>query len=43
MLPLGGLFFGTELIPLFPELTAVMLGEKGGSSVGIPSGITGFR
>ena len=34
MLPLGGLFLGIELIPLFPPLRAVMLKKKGRSSVG---------
>ena len=32
MLPLGGLFLGTELIPLFPNLRAGME-KKGGGSV----------
>ena len=30
MLPLGGLFLGFELIPLFPPLRAVMLKQEGG-------------
>ena len=32
MLPLGGLFLGTKLIPLFPYLRAGML-KKGGGNV----------
>ena len=30
MLPLGGLFLGIGLIPLFPPLRAVMLKKEGG-------------
>ena len=36
MLPLGGLFLGTELIPLFPNLRAGM--EKGGGQCLYTSG-----
>ena len=46
MLPLGGLFLGFELIPLFPPLRAVMLKKRGGGGGGAVSvnspGLTGF-
>ena len=43
MLPLGGLFLGIELIPLFPPLRAVMLKKQGGEAVSVnSSGLTGF-
>ena len=41
MLPLGGLFLGTELIPLFPNLRAGMT-KKGVGVVSVYSRLTGF-
>ena len=42
MLPLGGLFLGTELTPLFPNLRAGMTKKGGGEVVSVYSRLTGF-
>ena len=41
MLPLGGLFLGTELTPLFPNLRAGMT-KKGGEVVSVYSQLFEF-
>ena len=42
MLPLGGLFIGTELTPLFPNLRAGMTKKGGGGVVSVYFRLTGF-